>query len=899
MRHALHRDVLETLQEASSRREQNRRYYIDEDGDEHVLIQNDLNYLSGGKWKKREWYHPVVVGGEIHNDSDALPISIKGTRVRIGSDWWEIDGLYLDDVRIAEPSNVEPVVEGDTVIFRDIFQNIDVCYLLTPHRIKEQVVVKRNPFDGVMVSGEMFTVRFKTSGKQKFANVRAWDARRDLSLTESWHGNTYALSVPKQQMNGAVYPVVIDPTSYAASSDAYSAHQTSSAPLNRYVLSNVTTLASGSVHTDDGKGNWSREEYRSYIRFDLAAVTPSDAVFGIYITNDPVYGMSLNQVTAEVDPELSTAETVFSNTNGTLIASITAGNGWKTVNVTSYSQAHANGFCDFGLIGNEAASGENLTTLIASSEYDINTTLRPYLSISVGGGSGLSLVAVVSESTSNAENQPRSEALSRPYADSANNTEAIARMLAKIALYGDSANTAETVARALVIARTISESSNSTEAVANVLGIVGLNGDASNTTEATIYTKMILALLAESSSVSEAVVTAAVMLSMFGESSNTGESIVATAARLALSADTTGNPETVVVAAALLALVSDSSATSESILAALGKIGLFNDQSSVAESVVTSAVLLALASDTSNTAESIATRMILIRLFADTSSVSETVAFARSLVQLYAETSSMSESVTSASGINRSWQDSTSITESTLGVIFTDSIAYLAVINEALANTETSSGMRLISNSINDTSSVAEAVMGSRALLALFSDVSWLAEAMNTARSLVQVVTDPAATVDGAETAANKTTVVNESSSVIDAAIRNLVLTIVTGDTSNVNEAIEQARELAVIIEEIAATGDNQIPMLTMFELLAFVLPLVGALDGSTACAIVEAVSTRAEILPVTFSAHDTNDDGNDESAAVHGSGVFAHITPSGYNAHIDGEGNTPWPTSP
>lgn len=374
------------LPELIDKRSLNERHFQRPDGQIEVIIQRNQNYLSGGKWKKREDFKLSQAGGEIINESNHLNIRVKNNRIKVNNDWFEIEGLYLDDILLDTPLNLNPTYNDDTVIFSEIFSGIDIEFLVTPHRIKETIIIRKNPLLGRFVSGEKLFVKYKTSNKQQFRGVWAKDQRRSIEALEKWDKKDYYLGVSKSDLNRAAYPIEIDPTiTPIPSSDANVFYDNITAS---YTRTDSVGLICGRDYSEDGKGTvTSNKINRSYVRFDLTSVSSDASAAQLFLTmtGGAATTISVRQSSSEIDPETGDAATIFSNSTGTQVATVVLTTVNSTVGTTesflSYINSHRGGFCDFGLMGDEVSAVTPIT--IASSEH-ATTAYRPYLSITYG-----------------------------------------------------------------------------------------------------------------------------------------------------------------------------------------------------------------------------------------------------------------------------------------------------------------------------------------------------------------------------------------------------------------------------------------------------------------------------------------------------------------------------------
>ena len=381
------REAVSALTEDASLRTSNQRHYRRPDGLMQAIVGHHLNYRSGGKWKRRE-DHALAMSRtaksliEVRNDSDELPVRIVGNRVHVGDEWFEVEGLYLDDALLESPGKVTPTIDGETVTFAGVFPDIDIDYLVTPHRVKETIHIRRNPMVGRFVSGERLSVRFHASRRQAFEAVSARDRIRPVPVVESWKGTYYTIGVSTTDLRSVSYPLAIDPTivngvSHNVCADGASLVGTTD-PYYRV----------GDTYSDDGKGDISNSFDRTLFRFSLAGISGiTNALCYLYqewsSAGSAVY---LHRATTPTDPATATAAQVWSNALGTSITSWSSASGlaaWASAQgVTTYAQACAGSAIDFGLTGDETG-GYGSDVGFAAENFG-TTTLRPYLSVTYG-----------------------------------------------------------------------------------------------------------------------------------------------------------------------------------------------------------------------------------------------------------------------------------------------------------------------------------------------------------------------------------------------------------------------------------------------------------------------------------------------------------------------------------
>jgi hypothetical protein len=358
----------------------NEQHFEREDGSRFAHIyQHPIYYHSNGKLKHIDECKLEIVNGEISNLSDELDVKVKGHRVKYKVNGktatTEFEGLYVDDTLIQAPKNVEPKIDGNTIIWEDIFDNVDIKLEVTPYRTNEYIILKKNPLIGKGVDGTNLTVRYKKTGrltnKTPFAN-----SARGYAIPVVADDTSKGLSV--RYLFSYEYPITIDPTtSPIPSSDAIINAIDGTANLRT-----DTTYIRVYYYSYSACGVPVTEEERSYARFDistLAGKTINSANVNFYVYTAGTMNFTIRQVTAEVDPETGAIQTVYNNAAGTTLATITNPGTveWKQATVTSYVDTHKGGFCDFGICPTGVTNGGY--AYIASSEYSADTTKRPYL----------------------------------------------------------------------------------------------------------------------------------------------------------------------------------------------------------------------------------------------------------------------------------------------------------------------------------------------------------------------------------------------------------------------------------------------------------------------------------------------------------------------------------------
>jgi hypothetical protein len=369
----------------------NEEHFQRPDGSKYAKIYGaPIYYKSNGKIKHNSEFKLQKDGDEIFTDSDDFTVRIKKNRITFRYDGKnyvnDILGLYVDDELIQAPQNLEPVIDGQTIIFEDFFTGVDLKYTITPHMVQEEFIFRSNPLTGTGQSGEYLYVKYKKSAKGK--EKEPWALSADYR-----HLPVYSKPDRKglkvQHLYTYKYPIVLDPTiSPIASSDAY---------INSHTTTGFTRTDSGVLCVyfnsfNDGCGTSWTAYNRSYIRFDLSSLagkTINSATFNITAYNSQTgYQFWAISGAGEVDPETGNAATVYGSAgSGSAIGSFVAGtNGLRSINVKTHVDTHKGGFCDYGIIPTQDSAA--LFTYFYSSENATTDNNKPYLYIDYSDAAG-------------------------------------------------------------------------------------------------------------------------------------------------------------------------------------------------------------------------------------------------------------------------------------------------------------------------------------------------------------------------------------------------------------------------------------------------------------------------------------------------------------------------------
>jgi hypothetical protein len=311
-----------------------------------------VHFKKNGKLVDVKEFKLTKASGEIKNSSDVFDVKVKGLTTKVKKGSFEILGLYLDDTLLEAPKVTEPTFTDNQIIYKDIFDGVDVVYDVTPYSLTENIIIKKNPLKGKNITGQKFGVRFKKKGLEGEGEAFAFDARgRNLPVDEN-------KAIDASMLYISTYPITIDPIFSLASS----AGTQRDVGTGGYVKTNSpSTWDIGTQVYEVSRGVTSQRYQRVYLKFNLtslAGMTITSANCLLYMNSGNSTGY-LRQVATPLDPTTATALNVYNACIGTLITSFTASLGQKTLNVQTYVDANKGGTCDFGVSGVEGLVATN------------------------------------------------------------------------------------------------------------------------------------------------------------------------------------------------------------------------------------------------------------------------------------------------------------------------------------------------------------------------------------------------------------------------------------------------------------------------------------------------------------------------------------------------------------
>jgi hypothetical protein len=270
------------LGERLAGRDRHAKEYDLDAGRTNVIVNPDgvpLHFLAGGQWIDVSAFALSQVGDTIHSSSDDLPVSFSPRSVDylIGRKHlsFRCMGLYADDTLLSAPADVTPVLEGDTVVYADVFDGVDLRYVVTPETVEQHVVFRKNPLLGLPIDATRLSVRFQESHGAKIdrANVlpvMVMDARgRRMAGLADQNGRVHEKSITVRALYSAQLPLDLDPTYTVAQGTAYT--------WECYEIAgtlNSSDLEAGSYgYYDSNSSSWYGSHFRSCCGFALTGYT--------------------------------------------------------------------------------------------------------------------------------------------------------------------------------------------------------------------------------------------------------------------------------------------------------------------------------------------------------------------------------------------------------------------------------------------------------------------------------------------------------------------------------------------------------------------------------------------------------------------------------------------------
>lgn len=372
-------------------RSHNETHIDNGDGTCTVLVSHGMNYLSGGEWQDSTYYYLQSTGQHAwSNTCDDNLITLDMGVVRTANNWWQVEGIYIGEVKIWEPDFTDYVKLGDTVSYKTPWGTLN--YTIRPEGYKEVFVFETNPLSGALHEGDLV---IKYNGTID-ATVWAKDASGIDIPVES---NELYKAISLDDMYRAKYPLEVDPETMSFTSDG---DANAAQPSNLY--GNSGNLMVGQAWTN--KPVAYLYTFRAMSRFNLTALagkTITEAVLKFHkaagLGFADIYGVS-----STANPEAMTASTLYTTAAsggylGQLAHSSLYGKDVLTkkplVSVTplyTYLQSRVGSYALFGLVADGYNSGGYQgQPLSYYSEESAVPDYRPSLEITYQTGSGYTL----------------------------------------------------------------------------------------------------------------------------------------------------------------------------------------------------------------------------------------------------------------------------------------------------------------------------------------------------------------------------------------------------------------------------------------------------------------------------------------------------------------------------
>ena len=373
-------------------------FYRDADGgltkiDNRVVAQRDGSYINAANERQASF-------SDMSKENKAVSLSYKDYSIAFSPQNAQPSAVAKYANQYAKSDLPEEISEGNSVLYQNVYDNIDMSYTVYSRGIKENIILKsftgqneflfdtevKNLTYKISENGEIIFINENGEEIFNIGGLYAIDADGNMTfdvqcVIEESGENNYILTlvVDEAFLANAAYPVIIDPTATIYGMDTLDTFVADGWPTRNFNNNNNGT--SNMYYLRTGKDT----DYgirRSYVNFSNLSDIPSAATITsakIRLQRDSSGGsinVRAHRVTSSWGSSTVTWNTApgYSTSNISSYAVATGSNNQYTMDVTYWIQQFKAGTANYGFcIKDDVENNTNVWVTWRSSDYSLGT----------------------------------------------------------------------------------------------------------------------------------------------------------------------------------------------------------------------------------------------------------------------------------------------------------------------------------------------------------------------------------------------------------------------------------------------------------------------------------------------------------------------------------------------